>query len=51
MCSRPEGPEIEQWATRIAMVNGFGGTTHTIENNGMRAECMAKHLSRGSEAE
>jgi Fur family ferric uptake transcriptional regulator len=46
-----EGPEIEQWATHIAMANGFGGTTHTIEITAMHAECMAQHLAWGSEAE
>jgi Fur family ferric uptake transcriptional regulator len=37
-----EDPAIERWASRVAAVNGFGGTTHTIEITGTCANCMTK---------
>ncbi len=36
-----EGPEVEQWADRVARAHGFADVTHTVEVVGTCAECAA----------
>jgi Fur family transcriptional regulator, ferric uptake regulator len=36
-----EGPEVEQWADRVAQAHGFADATHTVEVVGTCAECAA----------
>jgi Fur family ferric uptake transcriptional regulator len=35
-----EGPEVEQWAERVAAENQFVGVSHTLEVFGTCAECI-----------
>ena len=36
-----EGPEVEQWADRIARAHGFSDVSHTVEVEGTCGECAA----------
>jgi Fur family ferric uptake transcriptional regulator len=36
-----EGPEVEQWADRIAKAHGFSDVSHTVEVEGTCADCAA----------
>jgi Fur family ferric uptake transcriptional regulator len=37
-----EGPEVEQWADRVAEAHGFSDVAHTVEVVGVCAECAAR---------
>jgi Fur family ferric uptake transcriptional regulator len=45
LCGRTvevEGPEVEQWADRVASGHGFVEVTHTVEVVGTCSECSAE---------
>jgi Fur family ferric uptake transcriptional regulator len=41
-----EGPEVEQWADRVAKAHGFSDVSHTVEVEGTCAECAADGRAR-----
>jgi Fur family transcriptional regulator, ferric uptake regulator len=36
-----EGPEVEQWADRVARAHGFADASHTVEVEGTCGDCAA----------
>ncbi len=41
-----EGPEVEQWADRVASAHGFSDVSHTVEVEGTCAACAAEGRAR-----